>query len=103
MRKRTDSEKLYMGFRDFVDKEKLNKYDSEYFSKKRPGFKFMIPFIYKYADIDSLKSKVTDLNQISLIAYFLNDYCSKNSKVLKNLKKVKDEPITVERNFLFKP
>ena len=103
MRKRTDSEKLYMGFRDFVDKEKLNKYDREYFSKKRPGFKFMIPFIYKYADIDSLKSKVTDLNQISLIAYFLNDYCSKNSKVLKNLKKVKDEPITVERNFLFKP
>ena len=103
MRKRTDSEKLYMGFRDFVDKEKLNKYDSEYFSKKRPGFKFMIPFIYKYVDIDSLKSKVIDLNQISVIAYFLNDYCSKNSKVLKNLKKVKDEPITVERNFLFKP
>jgi len=63
----------------------------------------MIPFIYKHVDIDSLKSKVTDLNQISLIAYFLNDYCSKNSKVLKNLKKVKDEPITVERNFLFKP
>jgi hypothetical protein len=101
MRKRTDSEKRYMGFRDFVDKEKCNKYDNEYFSKKRPSFKFMIPFIHKYIDIEAVK--VTDKGHIDLITYFLNDYCSRESKILKGLNKLKGIPTTNNIKHLFKP
>ena len=36
MKKIKNSDKLYIGFRDFVDKEKLNEYDDEYFSRKKP-------------------------------------------------------------------
>tara|TARA_B110000003_G_scaffold17302_1_gene17055 strand:+ start:5437 stop:5748 length:312 start_codon:yes stop_codon:yes gene_type:complete len=103
MKKIKNSDKLYIGFRDFVDKEKLNEYDDEYFSRKKHTYMFMIPFIHKYIDVISLKSKVTDPNHISLITYFLNDYCSKNSKILKSLSKVKYIPTTSQRKFLFKP
>lgn len=89
MRKITDSESLYLGFRDFVEEKRLNEYDNEYFNKKKPGFKFMIPFIYKYVDVDSLKNKVKEPNQISLVTYFINDYCFRNLIVLKELKKIK--------------
>ena len=89
MRKTTDSESLYLGFRDFVEEKRLNEYDNEYFNKKKPGFKFMIPFIYKYVDVDSLKNKVKEPNQISLVTYFINDYCSRSLEVLKELKKIK--------------
>ena len=34
MRKTTDSESLYLGFRDFVEEKRLNEYDNEYFNKK---------------------------------------------------------------------
>ena len=54
-----DPDKLYIGFRDFVVSEKLKDYDNEYFSRKKPSYKFMIPFIYKYIDIETLKSEVT--------------------------------------------
>ena len=97
-----DSDKFYTGFRDFVDKEKLKEYDNEYFSRKRPTYRFMIPFIYKYIDIESLQNKVTDTSHIKLITYFLNDYCLRNSKIIKSLNKVKDMPITLDINFLFK-
>jgi len=97
-----DSDKLYIGFRDFVVLEKLKDYDNEYFSRKKPSYKFMIPFIYKYIDIDTLKSEVTETSQTKLITFFLNDYCLRNSKLTKYLNKVKNMPTTVERNFLFK-
>ena len=34
-----DSDKLYIGFRDFVVSEKLKDYDNEYFSRKKPSYK----------------------------------------------------------------
>ena len=49
----------------------------------------MIPFIYKYVDVDSLKNKVKEPNQISLVTYFINDYCFRSLIVLKELKKIK--------------
>tara|TARA_Y100000591_G_C21755645_1_gene657219 strand:- start:372 stop:599 length:228 start_codon:yes stop_codon:yes gene_type:complete len=75
MRNRSDSERLYIGFRNFVKKEKLDEYDNEYLSKTRPGYKFMIPFIYKYVDVESLKNKSLDLDKINLVTYFSNIYC----------------------------
>ena len=97
-----DADKFYIGFRDFVDKEKLKDYDNEYYSEKRHSYKSMIPFINKYIDIDSLQNKVTDIGHINLITYFLQDYCLRNSKVLKKWNVVKGMSTTIDRNFLFK-
>ena len=65
-----DSDKLYIGFRDFVVSEKLKDYDNEYFSRKKPSYKFMIPFVYKYINIEALKSEVTNTSQTRLITFF---------------------------------
>lgn len=92
-----------MQFRDLVDKKKLKDYDNEYLSKNRCTYKFMIPFIHKHIDIEYLKVKVTDKDHINLITYFLNDYCSRNSKILKSLNKLKDIPPTNNIKHLFKP
>lgn len=97
-----DSDKLYLGFRDFVVTENLKDYDNDYFSRKKPTYKFMIPFINKYINIETLKNQVTDTSQTRLITFFLNDYCLRNSKIIKSLNKIKDLRTTVERNFLFK-
>ena len=97
-----DSDKLYLGFRDFVVTENLKDYDNDYFSRKKPSYKFMIPFINKYINIETLKNQVTDTSQTRLITFFLNDYCLRNSKIIKSLNKIKDLRTTVERNFLFK-
>ena len=80
---------MQISFRDFVDKEKLKDYDNEYYGKKRHSYKSMIPFINKYIDIDSLQNNVTDIGHINLITYFLQDYCLRNSKVLKKWNIVK--------------
>ncbi len=101
MRKRSQSEKLYMQLRDLVDKEKLNDYDNEYLSQNKHTYKFMIPFIHKYIDIEAVK--VTDKGHIDLITYFLNDYCSRESKILKGLNKLKGIPTTNNIKHLFKP
>ena len=101
-RKRSQAEKLYMQFRDLVDKEKLNDYDNEYLSQNKHTYKFMIPFIYKHIDIEAVK--VTDKGHIDLITYFLNDYCLREStKFEKSLNKLKGIPTTNNVKHLFKP
>ena len=91
-----DSDKLYIGFRDFVVSEKHKDYDNEYFSRKKHSYKFMLSFIYKYINIETLKNEVGDNSQTKLITFFLN------LKIIKRLNKIKDMPTTAERNFLFK-
>ena len=102
-RKRSQAEKLYMQFRGLVDKEKLNDYDNEYLSQNRHTYRFMIPFIHKHLDLESLKVTITDRKHIDLITYFLNDYCSRNLKILKSLNKLKSIPPTNNIKHLFKP
>ena len=62
----------------------------------------MISFVYKYINIETLKSEVANISQTRLITFFLNDYCLRNSKLTKYLNKVMNMPTTLERNFLFK-
>jgi len=98
----TKNQRLYNELRKFVDIKKVLAYDNEFFDNKKRSYKFMIPFIHKYIDIETLKSEVTETSQTKLITFFLNDYCLRNSKLTKYLNKVKNMPTTVERNFLFK-
>ena len=84
-----DCDKLYLGFRKFIQKEKLRDYDNEFFEKKRHTYKFMIPFIYKYVNVDKLKNKLVNKDDISLFYFFsvyLNKLLVKEPKWLKGMK-----------------
>ena len=101
-RKRSQAENLYIQFRDLVDKEKLNDYDNEYLSQNRHTYRFMITFIHKYIDLESLKVKITDKGHINLITYFLNDYSNIELKSL-NIMKGTSAATTYDRKYMFKP
>lgn len=98
----TTAEKLYVRFRNYVNKSQLNEYDNEFMSKKRHSHQFMIPFIYKYIDIEREQFRLEDENKLSIIAFFLNDYCVKHSDLHKNIQEAKNTKRHIDRNFLFK-
>ena len=90
-------DKLYIGFRKFVKKKKLTDYDNEFFEKKTRTFKFMIPYIYKYVNVDKLKYKLVHKDDIELFKFF-NVYVNRNPKWVEE---VKSTGATLDRNFLF--
>ena len=87
-----DCDKLYIGFREFVDNDRLKDYDTEFFDKKKHTYKFMIPFIYKYVIIDDWKKKFIFKNNPKLLYLFninLNKLLIKEPKWVKQLKEAK--------------
>ena len=81
--------RLYCNFRRFVKKQELDGYDKEFLSKEKHTYKFMIPFINKYVNIKKLSTIVTNKRDVELIAYFLNEYSVKESRLLKALNNYK--------------
>ena len=102
MGKISDSTYLYMGFRDYVSKEDLESYDNEFMARKRHSYKFMIPFIFKYIDVNYHLNQLQNPEDSALFAFFLNVYCERNSELAKALKESKDIPRMMDRKFLFK-
>lgn len=98
----SDSDFLYMGFRSFVSKEDLESYDNEFMARKTHSYKFMIPFIYRYVDVNYHLNQLQNPKDSALFAFFLNVYCEKNSKLFKALNESKDTPRMMDRKFLFK-
>ena len=99
-------DKLYIGFRKFVEKKKLKDYDNEFFEKKTRTYKFMIPFIYKYINVDKLKNKLVQKDDIKLLKFF-NVYANTKVNIYANrypkwINEVKSMGSTLNRNFLFK-
>ena len=96
-------DKLYIGFRKFVKKKKLPDYDNEFFEKKTRTYKFMVPYIHKYINVDKLKYKLVHKADIELFKFF-NVY--ENTKANANrdpkwVEEVKSMGATLDRNFLF--
>ena len=56
----TKNQRLYNELRKFVDKEKVNEYDNEFFSKKTHSYKSMINFINKYMNISVIRDEIID-------------------------------------------
>lgn len=94
--------KLYIGFRKHVLPEKVNEFDSLFFSKKNPSHKFMIELINSYIDVEEKIHNLDDEEDIKLFAFFLNDYSEKHKPLNKHLAKVAQMPITADVKFLFK-
>ena len=95
-------DKLYIGFREFVDKDRLKDYDTDFFDKKRHTYKFMIPFIYKYVHLDDLKKKIIFKKNPELLYLFninLNKFLIKEPKWVQESKLVQP---THNVKFLFR-
>ena len=98
-------DKLYIGFRKFVKKKKLTDYDNEFFKKKTRTYKFMVPYIHKYVNVDKLKYKLVHKDDVELFKFF-NVYANTNVNVYANrepkwIKEVKSMGSTLDRKFLF--
>ena len=55
-----------------------------------------------FIDVENQIHKLTDPEEISLFAYFINDYMEKHKPLNKYLAKVSETPITADVKFLFK-
>ena len=95
-------DKLYIGFREFVDNDRLKDYDAEFFDKKKHTYKFMIPFIYKYVALDDFKKKIIFKKNPKLLYLFninLNKLLIKEPKWVQETKLVQP---THNIKFLFR-
>ena len=93
-------DKLYIGFRKFVPKDKLINFDNEYFKKKTRTYKFMIPFILKYINIKKLNYQLPLLEKEDVeIIKFFNSYVNRHPSWVDEVKSI---PSTHNQNFLFK-
>ena len=91
-------DKLYIGFRKFVQQNKLTDYDNEFFEKKSRTYKFMIPYIHKYVNVDKLKNKLEHKDDIEIFKFF-NVYANRHPN---GVDEVKSMEATHNINFLFK-
>ena len=98
----TRSQRLYNEIRNFVEEDKIPKYDVEFFSKARPSAKFMHTLITKYVNLDKIKYKISDPKAYSHLVDIENKVVFKSYNRLKEINKSKDIPIHSERKFLFK-
>lgn len=92
----------YSGFRKYVRSKDLEEYDNEYLKRKIHNYKFFIPFICKYIDLDREVKNLKTPEESTLFGLFINEYCHKHSQFYKNIMEVKNTPTTDDRRFLFK-
>lgn len=56
----TKNQRLYNELRKFVEKEKVQEYDNEFFGQKSLTYKFLIPYFNRYMNLELVKDKMTD-------------------------------------------
>jgi hypothetical protein len=81
----TISKTLYLGFRTYVPKGKLEKHDKEFMSKKLYTSKFILDFFPKYVNEKTWMKKPKQRKDTYLFNYFFIEVPSiglKNSKLL---------------------
>lgn len=97
------NDKLYIGFRKFVTQKDLDKYDSEYFSKKTHSKKSMISLIDKHVNVYEVYKKRLSSQNKELFKFYFSYSCD-----ISNQKKIKESRITgdilptYQIKFLFK-
>ena len=96
-----EAERIYINFRRFVKNDDVIRYDEEYHSKKRHTYKFMIPFICRYVDVEWELKNTSDREEEKFLALFLNEYCQQDKNQIKSLSQTRDMKRFVDRNFLF--
>ena len=54
----TKNQRLYNELRKFVDKDKVQEYDNEFFGQKSLTYKFLIPYFNRYMNLELVKDKL---------------------------------------------
>ena len=98
----TKNQRLYNELRKFVDKEKVNEYDNEFFSKKTHSYKSMINFINKYMNISVIRDEIIDPKAYSNLAELEIKFKTDNFKASRESNKAKDIPRYIDKTYLFK-
>ncbi len=98
----TKYQNLYNELRPFVSHENLKDYDTEFFKRKRPSFRFMIPYLYEFVGKKIIRKKLKDPELIEFFNILENKFHVDSSKLVKAVKKAKQTPRHFERNFLIK-
>lgn len=97
-----ESDRLYLGFREFVAEDDLKTYDNEYFSRKRHSTKFMVSLINKFIDVILLSRYSSRDDVKELCAFFINDYSRRITNKFKGSKVFKSMLPTHEVKFMYK-
>lgn len=96
-----EAERIYINFRRFVKNDDVNRYDEEFHSKKRYTYKFMIPFVFRYVDVEWELKNTSEREEEKFLALFLNEYCQRDENQIKSLSQTREMKRFVDRNFLF--
>ena len=96
-----EAERIYRDFRRFVKDDDIIRYDEEFHSKKRHTYKFIIPFIFRFIDVEYELKNTSDREEERFLALFLNEYCQQEKNQIKSLSQTRDMKRFVDRKFLF--
>ena len=92
--------KIFEELRKFVEREKIQEYDNEFFGQKSLTYKFIIPFLEKYINIKLVRNKITDPKAYSHLVDL--EFKTADPKKYRELNKVKGMPRHADKHFLFK-
>lgn len=98
----TKNQRLYNELRKFVDKDKVQEYDNEFFAKKSHTYKSMFNFIKNYMNINARRDEITDTKAYSYLAELENKFKTDNYKAFRESNKAKDIPRHIDKTYLFR-
>ena len=105
----TKNQRLYNELRKFVDKDKVQEYDNEFFGQKRLTYKFLISYFNRYMNLELVKDKMTDARAQAHLKDQLNKLLVSNNKdwhrikkATRGIEKVKYIPRHIDKEFLYR-
>ncbi len=105
----TKNQRLYNELRKFVDTDKVQEYDNEFFGQKSPTYKFLIPYFNRYMNLELVKDKMTDPkaeihleDQLKKFQIHNNKDWQKIKKETKWIKEAQSTPRHIDKTYLFR-
>jgi len=105
----TKNQRLYNELRKFVDKDKVQEYDNEFFGQKSLTYKFLIPYFNRYMNLELVKDKITDpkaqihlTDQLNKFLVFNNKDWQRIKKETRGIEKAKNIPRHIDKKFLYR-
>ena len=105
----TKNQRLYNELRKFVDKDKVQEYDNEFFGQKSLTYKFLIPYFNRYMNLELVKDKITDARAQAHLKDQLNKLLVNNNidwqrikKATRGIEKVKNIQRHIDKEFLYR-
>lgn len=98
----TKNQRLYNELRKFINKDRVQEYDNEFFAKKSHTYKSMLNLIKKYMNINVRRDEITDPKAYLYLAELENKFKTDNNKAFRESNKAKDIPRHIDKTYLFR-